>query len=221
MRLDKLKKAEIIWMENHKCKHGHTFLAHRACYIGQYPDKKERIGFLDIEASNLNATFGIILSYCIKKEDGEILEALVTPEDLKSGNMDKNVLISLLADLEKFDRIVVYYGTQGRFDIPMVRSRALYHGLDFPGYKSLRVTDVWDMVRYKLRLHRNSLKVACEFLDIPAKAHLIKTEQWLRALSGNKKALQYILTHNREDVVATELLFKRLVKFSRLPDNSI
>ncbi|KKL84703.1 hypothetical protein LCGC14_1962040, partial [marine sediment metagenome] len=64
--IHRLKKKETVWLANHKCKHRHNYIEHYNCYITENPDM-ERIGFLDIECSNLKADYGIILSYCIKK----------------------------------------------------------------------------------------------------------------------------------------------------------
>ena len=50
---------------------------------------REVIGFLDIEASNLSATFGYVFSYCIKRLDGDIIERVLSPDEIKNGQFDK------------------------------------------------------------------------------------------------------------------------------------
>jgi hypothetical protein len=61
MDITKYSKAQLVKFGKTKCHHGHTFLAHPGCI----QEKELLIGFLDIETSNLDADFGIILSYCI------------------------------------------------------------------------------------------------------------------------------------------------------------
>ena len=110
---------------------------------------------------------------------------------------------------------MVFWGKDRRFDIPFLRTRALYWGLDFPDYKSLVVTDCYDIVKAKLRLHRNRLESVCDAFDIPSKEHRLTPEVWVRAMAGDKKSLDYILKHNREDVISLEAVWKKLERFAR------
>jgi len=181
----------------------------------------ERIGFLDIETSNLSATFGYIFSYCIKELDGPILERVLTPAEVKSGAFDRGLMIDCNRDMRKFDRLIVFWGKDRRHDIPFLRTRAAYYDLEFPLYKELIVNDLWDICKNKLRLHSNRLQAACDFFDIPAKQHKLEPTQWQKAMAGDKKALAFILEHNREDVISTEALWKKIQKYSRNPDTTI
>lgn len=109
--IHRLKKDEIIRLATTYCKHGHTYLSHYGCYE---PPETEKIGFMDIEASNLVADFGIMLSYCIKERgNDEILEGVLTPAQIKkakAGDEDKVLIESFVKDLMTFDRIVTFYG---------------------------------------------------------------------------------------------------------------
>lgn len=174
----------------------------------------ERVGFLDLETSNLKADFGIILSYCIKDWKGKILCDTITQEELRSNGEDKNITRKCIRDMKKFDRIVTFFGRY--FDIPFLRSRALKHGLSFPLYREIWHTDVWFWVRKDLKLHGNRLQFACDFLDIPSKAHKLHGGMWTKALTGRKAALRYILTHNKEDVESLEQVFEKLLPFNKL-----
>lgn len=224
LNFNRLKKNDILWLFNNHCKaHGHRYTDHIQCYFKEKNDSpmNERVGILDIEASNLKATFGIVLTYCIKKLDGEILARTINPKDIKNETYDKNLMKQLIEDLRQFDRIVVYYGGDGRFDLPFLRSRCLFHGLNFPLYKEVKVLDLYPIVRYKFCLHSNRLATVCDFLGIVSKEHPIKYNIWMGALSGNKKAIDYIKTHNIEDVESTEALYKRIVNFSAPANKSI
>jgi len=223
---NRLLKRDFLWLANHRCTHGNRYIEHISCYLREKPllddaPVVERIGFLDIETSNLNADFGYIISWCIKVLDGEIIESILTPEDINTHTFDKRIISELCSLMRTFDRLVVYYGKDYRFDVPYVRTRALHHGIDFPGHKELVITDLFDVVKKKLRLHRNRLATACDFLDIPAKGHTLNPTIWQKAMSGDKASLDWILEHNREDVISTELLWKRLEKFSPNSNTSI
>jgi len=203
----------MIWMAKHKCKHGHSYLEHPSCYTGE-EKPPEKVGFLDIECSNLSANFGIILSYAIKERNGKVRGRVITPEELKSKGQDKTLVSECIRDMEKFDRLIGFYSS--RFDFPFVRSRAMVHGVHFPGYGEIKQTDLWFWVRGKLRLNSNRLQSACDFLGIPSKGHKLDGLLWTKALSGDKKALAFIYTHNIEDVYSTEELFERMLPFHRM-----
>lgn len=214
MNISKVTKKEIVWMANHKCEHGHTFLAHPNCYKAT----TEKIGFLDIEASNLNADFGIILSYCIGHSEG-VIANVIKPKELKSKDTDKRLVRDLLNDMRKFDRIVTYYGT--RYDIPFIRSRAMAHKLDFPEYGSVFHTDVYFWAKTKLCIHRKRLQTVCDFLGIKSKEHPLHGGMWTKALSGCTKSLDYILTHNIEDVNSLAEVFNALSPFCTIRNASV
>jgi uncharacterized protein YprB with RNaseH-like and TPR domain len=215
MNLRQLKKEEILFMATHRCKHRHTFLEHPDCY-NRPPEK---IGFLDIEASNLNADFGIMLSYCIKELDGEVIGSIIKPKELRTSVLDGRVVENCIKDMKKFDRIITYYGTG--FDLPFIRTRSLLYGWDFPVYKELQHTDVFYWAKSKLCLHRKRLQVVCDFLGIPSKGHPMITNVWTRAMTGDKEALSYIYEHNQEDVVSLEEVYKCLLDYTANRSNSV
>ena len=76
------------------------------------------------------------------------------------------------------------------------------------------------MVRNKLCLHSNRLEVACRHLGIEGKTHL-DGSMWTLAISGNKKALEYVLEHNKYDVIILEKLHNRIKEFVRNTVKSI
>lgn len=227
INLHNLKKEEILWLYDHRCKkHGMPYIQHPNCFENERDDidtiiKPEKIGFLDIEASGLKADFAYIISYCIKELGGDILEDVLKPGDIRKYNFDKNLIKKLTTDINKFDRILVYWGKNYRFDIPFIRTRAVHWGVDFPGYRALYVQDVYDMVKPYLKLHNNRLGTVCRYLGIPAKGHWLNPDVWQKAMAGDKESLDYILVHNREDVISLELLWNELNKFVRRSKTSI
>lgn len=206
------------------CVHGHPLLSHPNCLEASIK-YTERIGFLDIETSNLNANYGMVISYCISSSDNEeILEGWLTEEDFqdKTGHYDKRILQKCIKDMEEFDRLVVYWGKDRRHDIPFLRTRALMMGLNFPFYHEQIVNDLYDLVKNKLRLGRNGLQSACTAFGIESKEHPITPEIWMRAIVGHDEdAIQYIVSHNREDVISTKALWNRMNVFGSNPKTSI
>ena len=219
--INRMKKSEIAWLNDNMCRHGHTYLSHYSCFLEEKPDGPLDIhsGYLDIETSNLAANYGIVYCYCIKDEQSDkIYERTITARELKSSTLDKEVIRQCIKDLENFDRVVTYYGT--KFDIPFLRTRAVHHGLQFPEYGELIHTDVYYMVRNKFRLNSNRLNVACECLLGHTDKTRINSDYWIRAMGGDKEALDYITEHCRYDVLDLEKLHNVVIPFRKRLDTS-
>ena len=207
----------MVRLATSRCRHGHTLLEHPQCD----PRPLETVAFLDIESSNLSADFGIIFSYAIKPLGKPTILRVLKPEEIKKGIYDKELIRECGQDILRFDRICTYYGSDRRFDLPFIRTRAVHWGVPFPTYKSVKSTDVYSWVKAKLKLSRNRLQNACDFFDIPSKHHPLLADTWFKAMNGNPKALKYIGEHNIEDVVSLEELYKKMLPFSNLNSTSI
>ena len=213
-----MKKAELLELFKGRCKHGHTYAEHPACWVNE-KEEKIKIGYLDIETSNLKANFGIMLTYAIKERGSKkIYSGTITKKELEKGVLDKRLVKQCIEDMRKFDVVMGFYST--KFDIPFIRSRAMYWDLDFPLYGELQHKDVWYMVRAKMCLHSNRLESACKHLGIEGKTH-IESIYWIRALSGDKKSIDYILDHNKKDVIILEKLHDRVKDYVRDSTRSI
>lgn len=213
-----MKKEDLAVLFTQYCKHGHLYAEHPACYLAEY-ESKLKIGFLDIETSNLKADFGIMLSYCIKEaENKKILGRSIDKKELDNGTLDKDLVKECIDDIGKFNLIITYYGT--RFDIPFIRSRALYWDTYFPKFGSHNHKDVYYMVRNKLCIHRNRMEDAARLLGIEGKNH-IDGYYWITALTGNPKALNYILDHNKRDVEVLEKVYYKMKDFQKDVSKSI
>jgi hypothetical protein len=224
MDIANLKKDEIIRRSKWRCVHSHSGLSHPQCYEDKF-GRVEHIGFADIEASNLTATFGIVYTYCIKKLGGNLIKRAISLDDLHKGVFDKNLIARFILDTSEFTHLIWHYGTDRRFDVPFLRTRAVKWGLPFPEHKCLYVADTYPILRNKFKLHSNRLETACDFFDIPAKKHKLNSDIWLNMITGNRKLMQksldYILIHCVEDVLALEQLWKKISRFTRLGKNSI
>jgi uncharacterized protein YprB with RNaseH-like and TPR domain len=214
----RLKVAEIRALALWRCEHGHSGLEHYQCWLSENPNEARRLGFLDIETSNLDANFGIMLTYCIKDAAGEqILAAAITPEDIKKYDSDKSdtrIVQRCIDDIQKFDTLVTFY-------VPFLRTRALVDGLKFPVFGSIKHIDVWDWARKKLRLNSNRLEVVCRTLFGETDKTHIEYKYWIGAARGDRKSIEWILDHNERDVTDLARVFYALEDFARRNDASI
>jgi uncharacterized protein YprB with RNaseH-like and TPR domain len=214
-----MNKAEILKRSFFRCKHGHSGLQHPKCYETE-TGTGEKIGFFDIECFTLNfkANSGLVITYAIYTNEGEIITNFITPKELRQVS-DERIMRNLCKDLRKFDRIITYYGK--RFDMPFVRTRCELYELVFPVYKELIHTDVYDVIKRKFQFTHNTLQIACRFFNIPAKGHSFQWFHWARAFQGNKESMDWILKHNIEDVECLKMLWDRVNKYTNITATSI
>jgi len=207
-----------------KCIHRHTIKTHPNCFRNGlikrddwWHDKK--IAYLDIEASDLNANWGLMLSWCLKyRGDDRIRSGVVTKDEIYNFKFDKRIIKELLDELKNVDIVVTYYGIG--FDIPFIRTRAIYYGLNFPAYGSMYHWDLFFKVRSKLKTHRKSLEVVTKFYGIEGKTHL-EPDMMFKAQYGHPQALAQLLHHNEEDVKILESLHDLLWSHSKWIKTSI
>lgn len=218
INLNRLKKEEILWLYNHFCPHGHRYIEHLACFQALRPHGStvyENIGFLDIETTGLNANWDYIISWAIINENLKKWGRVLTKKEVLNYKiLDKHLMKEFLEAIKHFDRLVIYWGKDRRHDLPFLRTRCLKWHDDFVVYKGLCITDVYDIVKAKLRLHRNRLSNVCDFFGIPAKEHRLDPQIWQKAKLGDKKSLNHIWKHNFEDVVSLRLVYNKLDRFS-------
>lgn len=215
---------EWLWMYENRCEaHGHRYSSHLNCFYGeeQYPEK---VVGLDIEASGLNADFGLMLCFCMKPLGSDkIIWDCLTLDDIDSGIQDKRIVESCIDELVKYDRVYGHYSS--RFDIPFVRTRALVHGLYFPGYGAMKQSDTWEMAKRKLKIHSNRQDSVSAALTKKSDKTRIHPDVWLKAQFGTKKerkeALKYILDHCVIDVTELEENYLKLLPFVKPSNTSI
>lgn len=221
--IHRLKKTEIVWLTNHTCEaHRKSYLEHYNCYVKEQPNK-ERTCVLDLETSNLKADYGIVLTWCIKPLDSEKIEFdVITVADIKkgrNGDEDRRVVQSCIKAMSNYDKVIGYYSK--RFDLPFLRTRALNMGLDFPFFGSIAHIDVYDIIKTRFNLSRKTQENACRNLLGETEKNHVKGNIWRDAARGDKKALGYVLEHNKRDVRDLQKLYLKVRDFSRRNDTSI
>jgi uncharacterized protein YprB with RNaseH-like and TPR domain len=106
------------------------------------------------------------------------------------------------------------------FDNKFMRSRCMYWGITFPEFGKLRHKDLYYVTRRLLKLHRCSLDAATKFLGIEGKNHVLGKE-WMLARVGNKKALEYVMHHNKLDCDILEKLHEKLENYFKRTFSSV
>ena len=226
LNLRAMNKTQLLYLMENKCRHSMAYVTHPNCFLKEHPDgagvlKPEKIGFIDIEATSLNASFGYMMAYCLLPEKGKLVARSISPGDVRCYDFDKHLIAQFVKDIEPYDRLVGYYSKDYRYDIPFLRTRALKWGVPFPVYKDKCFSDCYDLVKKKLKLHRSRMETACEFLDIPSKGHRLNPQVWHRAQAGEQESLDYVLTHCKEDVKSLRALWFKLNKFDSIAKTSI
>ena len=176
--------------------------------------KNLRVGYLDLECSNLNADLGLILSWYIKtKGQNKYYSSLITKKELFNNTFDYRVVKELLLALNNFDVLWTHWGSLRRFDIPYLISRAFKNNLEklLPKYPEKFIMDTWDIAKNKLKLHSNRLDSIGSILNIKnIKKTPLNTDIWVKGSYGDSDALSYIYVHNKRDVQLLERIHKKL-----------
>lgn len=181
--------------------------------------EKLRIGYLDIEATNLNADFGVILTWYIKtRGKNEYFFDCIKKSELFNHTFDKRVTESLLKAFEHYDVLYTHYGSDRRFDLPFIRTRAYVNCIEdmLPNYMEKFIMDTYPIARNKLKLHSNRLGSIAGMLGIDnVKKTPVTGDKWMKAMYGNEDALNYVLVHNKRDVQLLERVHRKLEKVEK------
>ena len=111
----------------------------------------------------------------------------------------------LLDVMEEADEIVAYFGDG--FDIPWLRTRFLFHGFDFPDYKTV---DPCAWARRKFYFNSCKLDYVAKYLGLGGK---LETGYglWKKVvIDHDPDALTEMVKYNRQDVALLEQVFQRL-----------
>ena len=164
-----------------------------------------RILSWDIEASNLSADFGVVLTVGFTYVDSPEVEVLRIDDYGKDIlKAEKAMLKDVSKRLMAADIWLTHFGTW--YDINFINSRLLYHRLPViaPNHPHI---DTWKIAKNRLKLRNNRLVTISEFLKTGEEKNSIRPEQWLYALGLKKSAIDYIVEHCRRDVVVLKEVY--------------
>lgn len=171
---------------------------------------------VDIETTNLDANFGIILCAAVK-EEGKKAEVFRIDQQAGFGDPaygDRELVLKLRERLEQCaavaSPIVTWFGTY--FDLAYIQTRLLMNG-DMPILNPPMHVDLWKISRYNLKMSNNRLQTASEAFTTKSEKTRIIPGIWLQAVRGEKKALDYVVKHCVLDVEITEQVLQRFKPF--------
>jgi hypothetical protein len=204
-----LKKL-MAWKCPLKGHRGHSGLEHFSCYCKLHGTQmEEKVGFLDIEAEDLKADFGIM--FCWKLLDAKTNKMygdVINLNDIKKYKSrerdvqpkeDTRIVQSFVDKVSEYDRVVLHFGCW--YDLPFARTRAVIDKVEFPMYGSVYQTDTWKILRAKFKLSRNSQQNASlKLLGVSRKDHLSLSIKH-GCLRGEKWALDLTEKHCENDVL--------------------
>jgi len=178
-------------------------------------ERNLRIGCADIEATNLKGDFGYMLCYCIQDYySNKVYAGRITRKAQQSMEQDKDLVQKFLKDVQRFDILYFHYGEDNRFDVPFIRTRMFFNGLEKVYAKleiETRLRDTYPIARTKLKLSSNRLGAILEALNIVTIRKTPLTRRtWLKAMNGDQKALDYVYKHCIHDVKALKAVVKKL-----------
>ncbi len=168
-----------------------------------------RILIFDIESSNLSANFGVILCISYKwLNTGKVHTIAITDFPLfkKDPTNDREVVREFRKVFLQADAVVAHFGQF--FDIPMLQTKMIMHGL--PVLPKTKLIDTWKIAKKQLKLNSNRLATLISALKIKYKKTELDGPTWVRAMAGNVKAIKYVVTHCIYDVLALEAVFNKL-----------
>lgn len=171
----------------------------------------------DIESTNLNFDFGIVLCSSIKPigEKKVITHRIDDDPDYEKHRWDDSKLVEAIRDeLENYQVIVGW--NHIKFDLPGLETRLVKHGLRALDKSNMCFVDGLWAARYRMRLHSNRLDSLIDFLGTGTHKTGLIAEWWLRAMAGDTTALEKIVDHNIKDVKATEEVMSYLGRFVKL-----
>jgi len=192
----------------------------------------KKIGYLDVETTNLVANFGFMLSWAMYVRDTEnpkkdfITYDVITKKDIDQSvkrrqiTMDKRILENLFIELEDMDLLVGHYFHGWRkMDMPFIRTRAAMCKIktNVINHKKKRFADTWKMAHLLHKVHSYRLDVISHIFGIETEKTRLDEKQWQLARLGDDKALKYVIDHNIKDVQITYEVHRELEKYMSIP----
>ena len=179
-----------------------------------------RVGFFDIESTDLKANVGFLLCWGLLTTDGTVYSDRISRREIMGSSIepDRRITASALRALREVDVIVTYNGIH--FDVPFLRTRALAHGLRFPAYGQLLHIDLYFAVKSLVRTTNKRMGTITEFLGMTPKDHY-DVRVWNSARRGDNTSLQHIYDHNISDLHITQDLLIALGPYKKWLRRSI
>ena len=170
-----------------------------------------KITVWDIEASSLNASFGMLLTVCCGDVGEKKIDSYNLLDYKRRGetifDAERKLLIDVSARLLEADVWLGWYSK--KYDLPFVQSRLIKHHLPILPHNFPHI-DGWMTAKYRLKLPSNRLATVQDFLGVEHSKTKIDPDSWLLAMSGDKEAMEVILHHNKLDIEVLREVYDRI-----------
>lgn len=171
--------------------------------------KEAKILFIDIEATNLSASMGYLLSIGYKwahEKKVTVLRIDDTKEWQKRKTDDRGLLRAFSPVYAEADLVVHHFGDY--YDIPFLQTRRIIQGL--VKMPDVTTVDTWRICRKHMKFHNNRLATIEKALNCPFSKTAVTGAHWINAMAGIKSGLNYVAEHNRLDVLVLEYVYNKI-----------
>jgi uncharacterized protein YprB with RNaseH-like and TPR domain len=176
---------------------------------------------LDLETTDLDADRAVILCASYKSSMGGGVKTIRQDETnpLWSKGIrgdDKELVKQVNALVREHDVIVAHNGS--RFDIPMLRTRALRWRL--APLREVKLVDPCTIAFRKFKLASNRLDRIADYAGVEAQKTPVSMSVWADAmLNGSKRAMNYIVEHCEADIKVLEGVLDVVKPFIKVLDD--
>ena len=174
---------------------------------------KDLIATFDLETTNLNGVFGVVLCAVIKPWGGETTTFRIDHKPYRGKrNSDDSYLVKTIVDeLSQYKILIAHNGVN--FDRPYLNTRALLWGIEPLNPRGMMVDPV-KVARRHLRFGYNSLDRLAQFLNTNAQKSAVLGPTWVKAaMDRDRESMDYIVEHCVADVLALEEVAMKLMSF--------
>uniref|UniRef100_A0A6H2A104 Putative RNase_H superfamily protein n=1 Tax=viral metagenome TaxID=1070528 RepID=A0A6H2A104_9ZZZZ len=172
--------------------------------LGMRPSVQLDFVCFDIETSNLNADFSILLSAAIKPfgKPPIMFRADDYPTWETNKANDSMITFDISEELKKHAIVIGHYSQ--KFDIPFLRAKMAKHHLEpLPPMFGI---DSWRIAKNNFKVSSRRLKNLASYFEVGDKEG-VDGGLWMEAAyNGDKEALDKIVEHNIIDVAVLERL---------------
>jgi uncharacterized protein YprB with RNaseH-like and TPR domain len=165
-----------------------------------------RIGFFDLETTDLKGNFGRILCGSMANQAGVVTTLRGDDPKYRGSKVrDDSRLVAALRDMvESYDWITTWNGKA--FDMKFLDTRLALAG-ERPVRKDLLHTDLYYTCKQAFRLHSYRLDAAAKTFNLPVQKTVLDFDVLQDAAMGDEAAMNNIVEHCEADVLVLRGIF--------------
>ena len=173
-----------------------------------------RVIYADLETTDLKGSFGRIICGSVYHVSSNKMVTFRLDKYVRSGLAedmadDQQICIDIRDEIEKGNIWCGWY-SKG-FDIPMLNTRLIKHG-ERRLKSMLHLDAIWYSKGWRgIRPNGSSLKAVAEFFGLEESKLKVDADIWIKARTGNRKAMDIIVERCESDVRLTQEVTERLL----------